>query len=369
MSKILIFYATAGIGHKKAAFAIKEAFDAAGRKDVLLKDALDYTNAFFKRSYCATYLFLIKRVPTLWGFFYYILDNPLIYTLLKPIRRLVNYINSKRLVNFLLTTKPKTVIVTHFLALEVIANLKRKGILDTRLVVVVTDYKSHTFWISKYVDSYIVASDYTREDLLARGIDSDRIKVFGIPCEKKFSAKHDITELKTKMGLALDKKTIFILSGGFGVGPIANIVLHLDKLEEDFQAIVVCGYNKKLYEKIEKIAVSAKHVFKVYGFVNTIDEMMAVSDVLVSKPGGISVTEALNASVPMIVMSPIPGQEMRNYKFLEKNGAALRIQKPERIEGVLKEVFASGKMDALKEAVKRIRYTNSAERIVNEISQ
>jgi len=369
MGKILIFYATAGIGHKKAALAVKEAFDIAGRKDVLLKDALDYTNAFFKRSYCATYLFLIKYVPTLWGFFYYILDNPMIFAFLKPARRLVNYINCKRLVEFLLTTKPKTVIVTHFLALEVIANLKRKGVLNTRLVAVVTDYKSHTFWISKYVDSYIVASDYTKEDLLGRGVDSGRIKVFGIPCEKKFSEKHDINALKTKMGLDLNKKTIFILSGGFGVGPIANIVLHLDRLEEDFQAIVVCGYNKKLYEKLEKIAASAKHMFKIHGFVNNIDEMMAVSDVLVSKPGGISVTEALNASVPMIVMSPIPGQEMRNYRFMEKNGTALKIQKPDQIEGVLREVFTSGKMDALKVAVKLIRYTNSAERIVDETSQ
>jgi processive 1,2-diacylglycerol beta-glucosyltransferase len=341
MNKILILYATAGIGHKKAAFAVKEAFDKIKRSNVLLKDSLDYTNPFFKASYNSIYLALVRYFPTLWGLFYYCLDNPLIYAVVRPIRRLTNHVNSKKLVKFLLAEEPETIIVTHFFALEVIAHLKKKGILkNSRLVTVITDYKSHTFWLSGYVDSYIVGSGYTREDLLKRGIPDARIKAFGIPCSKQFSEKRDKRALRSKIGFAADKKTIFILGGGFGVGPIKRIVFYLDKLEEDFQCIVVCGYNKKLYDSLVKITQGAKHTFKIYGFVDNVDELMGLSDALISKSGGISVTEALNASLPMVVIDPIPGQEMK--------------------------LLDSDKLDILKNNIKKIRLVDSAERIVNE---
>lgn len=365
MSKILIFYATAGIGHKKAAFAIKEAFDKSGAKDVLLKDSLDYTNRFFKITYNSIYLALVKYLPVLWGFFYYLLDNPWIYAVLRPIRRLTNNINSRKLVKYLLETKPKTVIVTHFFSLEVIADMKKKGILQTRLVTVMTDYKSHSFWLSKYVDCYIAGSEYTKDDLVKRGISADRISVLGIPCTKSFSKKQDPQDTRLEIGLEPGKKTIFILGGGFGVGPIKRIAVNLDRLETDFQCIVVCGYNKKLYNSLLEIATSFKHHFKVYGFVDNMDRLMAASDVLVSKTGGITVTEALNSGLAMLVIAPIPGQEMRNYKFLEKENAALRIKRPADIGRVVKELFTSDKLDILRSNIKRIRLVDSAEKIVN----
>ena len=367
--KTLIFYATAGIGHKKVAIAIKEAFDERGQKGVLLEDVLDYTNQFFKTSYCAIYIFLVRHIPALWGFFYYTLDNPCVYALIKPLRRLTNYINSKRLVGFLLAKKPETAIVTHFFPLEVIANLKKKGMLSTRLISVITDYKSHTFWISKYVDLYIAGSLYTKNDLIKRGIPAGQIKAYGIPCTKSFSEKHNRDILCEKLGLELDKKTIFILGGGFGVGPIKSIVSYLDELEEDFQGIVVCGYNKKLYNVIEKTARTARHNFKVYGFVNNVDELMAVSDVLVSKPGGITVTEALSLNLPMIIVDPIPGQEVRNYKFLEKHDAALKINSPKEIINVMKGLLNSKRLNTLRDNIKKIRLADSAERIVDEVNK
>ena len=366
MQNTIIFYATAGIGHKKAAFAVKEAFDE-NRKSVLIYDVLDYTNKFFKFSYNTVYLFLVKYLPTIWGFFYYILDNPLIYLLVRPLRRLTNQMNSKKLVKFLLKAKPDTVIATHFFPIEVIAHLKKKGILNTRLIAVVTDYKSHTFWLSKHVDLYLVGAEYTRDDLTKRGIPFEKIRPFGIPCAKSFSEKRDPETIKKNIGLLPGKNTVFVLGGGFGVGPIKSLVRHLDTSDADFQGIVVCGYNKKLYNAIAEITKTSKHKFKVYGFVNNVDELMAASDVLVSKSGGITVTEALNASLPMIVIDPIPGQEMRNYKFLEKNDAALEIRRPKEIADVVAELFNSDKLKVLKNNIKTVRLVGSAERIVDEI--
>jgi len=365
MGKTLILYSTAGIGHKKAALAVKEAFDRSGRDAVLL-DALDYTSTFFRALYGPTYLFLVKYVPTIWGFFYYMLDNPLVYALVRPFRRLTNHVNSKKLVEFLLTTKPDTVIVTHFFPSEVIADLKKKGLLRTRLISVITDYKSHLFWLSKYVDCYIAASDYTKEDFMRRGIPAERIKVFGIPCASSFSREHDPEAICRKVGLAHGKKTVFILGGGFGVGPIKKIALSLDKAKEDFQAIVVCGYNAGLYKALKRVARSARHRFRVFGFVDNVDELMAVSDVLVSKSGGITVTEALNADLPMIVVSPIPGQEMRNYAFLKKNKAAAKIRSARDIVKVIRKLFGKGELDILKGNVKKIRLLGSADKIAED---
>lgn len=368
MSKILIIYATAGIGHKKAALAVKEAFDKKGKKGVLLVDVLDYTTKFFKLFYNVVYIFLVRYLPTLWGFFYYILDNPLIYSVLRPLRRLVNHLNSKKLIAFLITTKPDTIIATHFMPINVVSDLKKRGVLKTRLISVMTDYKSHKFWFSKYVDSYVVGSEYTKNDLIKRGIPPDRIQPFGIPCAKSFSEEKNIAALKSEMGLDPAKKTIFILGGGFGIGPIKRLVLYLDKVDREFQGIVVCGYNKKLYTSIERITQTTTHKFKNYRFVNNIDELMAVSDVLVSKSGGISVTEALNAGLPMIVIHPIPGQEMRNYKFLEKHNAALKIRNPKEITRLVEGLFGSNKLDVLKENIMEVRRINSAERVANETS-
>ena len=366
--KNLILYATAGIGHKKAALAIKEAFDKKGIKDVVLEDVLNYTSRFFKASYCSIYIFLVKYLPTIWGFFYYILDIPFIYFFIEPIRRFTNKVNSFHFVKYLLDNKPENVIVTHFMPLEVIANLKKKGLINTRLIAVITDYKSHTFWLSQHVDLYIVPSDYTKDDFIKRGIDKDKIKALGIPCEMGFSKKHDTNALKDKFGLDKNKKIVFILGGGFGVGPIRKIASSLDKSEEDFEVITVCGYNKMLCESMNDIAKNSKHIFKVFGFVNNVDELMAVSSVLISKSGGISTTEALNSSLPMIVVDPIPGQEMRNYIFLENADAAVKLKRAEDIRGIIKMLFTTGKLETLKENIKKIRYENSSINIVEEIN-
>jgi len=367
--KKIILYATAGIGHKKAALAIKEAFDKKDEKDVLLVDALKYTSKLFKVSYCSIYLLLVRYFPLVWGFFYHILDNSFLYFFLRPIRRLTNKINSGKLVKFLLKEKPDTAIVTHFLALEVIANLKKRGLLQTRLIAVITDYISHTFWLSKHVDLYVVGSEYTKRDFIRRGIRPEIIKPLGIPCESAFSKKHDVATLKQKMNLEPGKETIFVLGGGFGVGPIKDLVLNLDKQKEDFQIIVVCGYNKKLFDSIKEIEQNAKHKLKAYGFVNNVDEFMAVSDVLVSKSGGISVTEALASGIPMIVVDPIPGQEMGNYNFLKESNAAVKIKDAQEVGKVVEDLIGSKKIEVLKKNIEKIKHTDSAERIVDETNK
>src|SRR3989338_1814577 len=147
--KILIVYATAGTGHKKAALAIKEALREIAPQDVQVSiiDSLDYTNVFFKWSYLKIYLLMVNKLPHLWGFLYYLTDNFCFNRAIMHLRRFNNWLNSKRLVEHLLSSKPDCIVSTHFFTSEVISNLKKRGLLKSRLITVVTDYRLHSWWI------------------------------------------------------------------------------------------------------------------------------------------------------------------------------------------------------------------------------
>ena len=168
MKKILIAYATAGIGHKKASLAVKAALDEIAPKDaeVRIIDSLDYTNPFFKWAYLQSYLFMVNQTPTFWGLLYYLTDNPLVNLAVSKARRLNNWANSKKLREYLLSWKPDVIISTHFFAGEVISEMKEKSQLDSRLIIVVTDYRLHSWWIDKKTDIYVVAGEDSKRDLI-----------------------------------------------------------------------------------------------------------------------------------------------------------------------------------------------------------
>ena len=141
--KILVIYATAGAGHKKAAEAIYNGVRAHGGFEVRLVDLLDYTNPFFKKTYPQVYIFLVTRLPWAWGFFFSLLDIPWIQPLMKGVRRLYNGFNAQALQKFLIQEQFDGVITTHFLSAEVCAYLKREGKIKSKIICVVTDFDAH----------------------------------------------------------------------------------------------------------------------------------------------------------------------------------------------------------------------------------
>jgi len=192
--KILILYATAGIGHKKASMAIKAAFDELniGGVEVKLEDALDHTNDFFKWTYLKAYLLMVNKLPALWGFLYYFTDNYYVDIIVSKLRRLNNWLNSKKLAAYLMTENPDIIISTHFFASEVISELKRAGRVKAKLVTVVTDYRLHSWWVADHTDMYVVAGQDAFDDLVKKwGTPPSKIKILGIPIEPIFSKKLD----------------------------------------------------------------------------------------------------------------------------------------------------------------------------------
>ena len=326
--KILITYAYAGIGHKKAAEAVRNALREFKSAQVMTVDALDYTNRFFRFSYPRIYLFLINRVPYLWGFFYYLLDARIVDIFLAPIRRFMHRVNSKRFTRFILDEKPDVVISTHFLPSEVISGLKRTGDFRGTLITIVTDFMPHSFWMARDSDYFIVAIEKTKRDLLRRGIKEDRIKVLGIPCDPVFSISKGREQLIRDLGLEDGFFNLLIMGGGFGTGPVREIVDYIfgtgSSVHDKVQVIVICGKNKTLFDELNERKEALMTRLCVFGYMDNIDEFMEASDLIVTKSGGLTVSEALSKKLPMIVIQPIPGQETRNCEILQGYGTALR---------------------------------------------
>ena len=368
--KVLIAYASAGAGHAKAAFAIESAFRKINPSGVEIKviNTLDYSTPFLKKSYPATYLFLVNKIPGIWGLGYYLFDARIIYkTLIGPARRINNGLNCGQLVKFLNEYNPDAAINTHFIGSEVMADMRRRGMLkNTKLITVVTDYLMHSFWVDKYTDYYCVAQDESREHLIKRGIPREKIRVFGVPINIIFAVKKDKRELCRKLDIREDYRTVLIGSGGFGVGPIKELVKALSGIKKDMQLLVVCGKNPKLYKEISELSKSLETPVKPYEFVDNMDELMEVSDVMVTKSGGMTSSEGMAKNLPMIITSAIPGQEARNCRCLVESGAAIQAGSAEKTKEAILELLSSkSKMKKLKDNINRVKKPNSSYDIAN----
>ncbi|MFH1645938.1 MAG: glycosyltransferase [Candidatus Omnitrophota bacterium] len=341
MKKILIAYASAGAGHKKAAEAVYKALLEKNNDNakVTCIDTLDYSNLFFKFSYRGVYIFLISRFPKLWGFFYNLLNNRIFFTLNSPFRRFFNFLNTKKLLKFVDKEKFDLIISTHFMATEVIGRHKQKGKTSAKLVNIITDFKPHLFWVSKYVDSYIVASDVTYSELLKIDVDLSKVKVMGIPIDKKFGLKEPKSNVRQRLGLSADKFTVLVMGGGYGIGPIAKTVESLQASEADFQMIVVCGHNKKLCDKLEEDKRRSQKPCLIVGYSDDVDEMLSASDIMLSKAGGLAVSEALAKGVPIVALNPIPGQEKRNADFIVENGLGFVVSNFEQLKTCVEKLI------------------------------
>jgi processive 1,2-diacylglycerol beta-glucosyltransferase len=359
MRKILILYATAGAGHKKAAEAIINA--AKNRSlEVQSLDIIDFMPGFAKKLYSDGYLLLISRFVWLWGILYFFSDTPWLPVLNVHLRRLIDTIACRRLVKFLKKDEPDVVISTHFLASEIVSFAKQKFNLKTRLITVVTDFGVHNFWINQKTDLYCSASQVTKQILIDKGIPPELIKVTGIPVDEKFSKPLDKNLIRAELGIAEDKPTVLIITGGIGVGPIEEIV---DLLKDHVQLLVVCGHNKNLQEKLSRKEYPG---LRVFGFVNYVEKLMSISQLIVTKAGGLTVTESLVIGLPMIFFFLIPGQELINAKTISREKAGLIAQSPEEIkEAVLNFKGNPDTLSAYKNRALTLAKPHSAAEIIS----
>ena len=361
MKKALVIYATAGAGHRKAAEAIYEGLQSLPDVDAVLVDSLDHTSRFYKYSYSNVYTFLITKVPFLWGFMFQLLDVPFLLPFVRFARRMRNSLHGAALNKYLKQEQFDYIFSTHFFPNEVAAHLKRKGAIKSEIICVVTDYDVHSIWLSDGIDKYAVASEWTRKKIMSLGVEEDNILVTGIPTLSKFSSYSDISELKQKLGVKDGVFTVLVATGSFGFGPIEEIIQHLP----DFQVVVVCGHNKELYSRLSK---QEKELVKICGLVDNMDELMAVADVMITKPGGLSISEALVSGLPLIFFSAIPGQETNNVNVLKEHGIGISGCAVSEMADILKGYKTSEEeFNSAKEATKALARPSAVKDIIGII--
>lgn len=339
--KILVMHVPAGSGHEKAAEAVAGAIrklkpDA----ETTLMNGLEGMSSGYQWAFTQGYLNMIHKYPALWGAVYHLLDHRNLAWAAYKLHRLSNASHGKVLEGILTRLQPDLCIATHFFPAEVAAYLKQKGRLKAKLVTVITDYMPHNVWISPATDLYMVGAELTKEEMMRRGVPGEKIRVTGIPTDSKFGRRSERRVLAGRLGVDPELFTLLICSGGFGTGPVESLVNHLRKIPERLQALVVTGKNTPLYHRLETLRPSFPHDLKVYGFADNMDELMDLSDLFVTKPGGLSCTEAMVKGLPMVLVAPIPGQEARNGRIIERFGAAVMAGPVEKALAVIRELRA-----------------------------
>ncbi|MDX6696182.1 MAG: processive 1,2-diacylglycerol beta-glucosyltransferase [Blastocatellia bacterium] len=324
--KVLVLSASAGAGHVRAAQAVESALNEMQvARAVRHVDTLDYTNKLFRRLYSRAYLDLVNNAPEVLGWLYDQLDKPW----KNERRRLaLDKLNTRPFVKLLKDYQPEIVVCTHFLPAEIISWLRAKERLRCRQVIVVTDFDVHAMWLCHHYERYFVALDETREHLSKLGIPPSKLSVSGIPIDPIFAQPKDKQEMRRKHNLAADRTTILVSAGGFGVGSIEHLMAPLMELRHPAQIISICGRNEEMKRKVEGLArrlPAGSHVaVKALGYTNEMDELMAASDIVLGKPGGLTTSEALARGLVFVIVNPIPGQEERNSDHLLEEGVAIR---------------------------------------------
>lgn len=366
--RVLIATVTAGSGHLQAAAALEEAWRSLRPRDQVEKlDVLDFTSRLYRAFYVESYIKIIEHAPELWAHVFKKTDNPLLVRKLTRFRRALAQMSTSKFAHWMEEWGPEVVLCTHYLPLEIIGRVTREnGTGDATFIVsTVTDFEAHALWMESSVDLYCVAAEETKARLVARGAAPDNVVATGIPISARFRARLHAGALRKRFGLRDDLHTLLVLGGGFGLGPVAEILQELNKLTRPVQILVVCGRNDEL--RRELALLERRQPTHLFGFVDNMQELMAVSDLVITKPGGLTSSEALALGKPLFILNPIPGQEAANSDFLLQNGAAVKANRMEDLPFRVEKLLGSARLAEMSAAAKRLGRPQAAPDICQQV--
>ena len=346
MKKILIFYGSYGGGHLSAAKSIKEYIEKNYTDtDVVMLDCIEYVNKIINKLTTKAYADMAKNAHWIWKQLYY---NSEKNGALARIGNAVNRLMAIKLNKLFKNGAPDLIISTHPFSSQMCAILKSKGKINSQIATILTDYAPHRQWLEKpeYVNYFFVAHDGMVEDLVKRGIDRNKIYSTGIPLSNRFLAHYDKDGILKEFGLAKNKATVLFFAGGeygFGKDTTFNILKTIIEEFDNLQIVAIAGKNVKMQAKFETLVkeTDSEDTVKVLSYTNKVPELMSISDIVISKPGGLTTTESLASGLPIIVINPIPGQEEENAEFLEQNGVGIWLKKNDNIKEKLREILSS----------------------------
>lgn len=351
--RIILMYISEVSGHHCATIAIEKALKVLSpASDILNINAFNYTNPISEKIVNKIYMGVIKAAPGIWEYLY---DNQRVVRGIEKLKKRVHKFNSPKMKNLIDSFKPDAILCSQAYPCGMVADYKKAYGSRIPLVAVLTDYVPHSYWIYDTIDYYITPSDEVSSRLEKKGIPPEKIRPLGIPFNPEFNRPIDKREAASRLRLDPQKPVILIMGGGQGLGPIKTITASLEHSRHDIQKIIVCGTNKRLYRMLKKKIKKHKKRTLLYGYADNINELMSISDIIISKPGGVTTAEALSKRLPMVIVKPIPGQEANNTAYLTKQGAAIKVVEPKDMDSCIDSLLDDpGKLRALKEACARI---------------
>lgn len=378
--KVLILLTDTGGGHHRASLALKDTIEKDPNNEVMIEDALMYSSKFIHFVVTKLYMFFATKTPKLYGKIYNSADKVSIID--KAVHGIASFY-SRKLSRLITQFKPDCIISCHAFCSEMVSNIKKKGKSDALLFNIITDYAAHAAYINDNVDAYIVANDDMVHQLREQyGVDGTIIYPLGIPIYETFYRKEDPTVMREKLGLNPYKKTVLMMAGSFGVTNILDIYKNLNKNPGDYQLVVVTGKNENLFSEFQTIIrngfipskkgnnIKVKIPTKLCYFVDNIEDYMSAGDVIVTKPGGLTVSESMAKEIPMAIFRSYDGQEKDNAEYLQRHNLAIILKEGKEGAKQLNALISDDNaLETMRNNIKTFKKNNSSQNIYRLINE
>ena len=372
MQKILIFYGSYGGGHLSAAKSIKDYLENNYNNiEVTMVDCIEYINKYVNKVTTDAYKEMAKKAPWAWKRVYKQSKDGALAKISTTSNKVMAY-KLKSLINEI---NPDIIISTHPFSTQMCGYLKEKNKINTFVATVLTDYKIHEQWLefSKFIDLYFVSNEQMKQDMINYGIIDEKIYTTGIPVSERFLKSYNRKIVCKNFDLNPENDVVLFFAGGeFGLGRNTTIIMlkALIRLFSKLQVIAISGKNKKMNQKFKQLVknTESENRIKIIEFTNQIPELMSVSKFVITKPGGLTITESLTSNLPILIINPIPGQEEENAEFIEQSGAGIWIKKGDNISRHLKNLYRQPELLInMKNATKSIAKPNATKDICETI--
>ena len=365
--KILIFSASTGGGHKRAAAALEDTINRLNPEvEVTVVDGLRAIGKVYDTTAVKGYYFLVKKAPKFYGGLYKVTDRQ---NIAYKAAMKINASKSEKLLREIEKHNPDVIIMCHAFITAMVSRLKKQGkLLNVKAISLITDYDTHRTYVAPNIDAYVLAEPQMAPKLINEyGVDESIIYPLGIPTFEKFSEPGAKDEICRREGLDPDKTTVLLMAGSFGVTGVLKFYKKLARIDDSLQFIVITGKNEKLYEKLKETVEeeNAASRTKLLFFVNNVEDYMHVSDLIVTKPGGLTISESLACHLPMAIYNAYPGQEQYNVNFLLKQKAAISVDKKTGAEEIIKLLQSPERLSEMRENCIRLARPKAAEDMYN----
>ncbi|MCC7368991.1 MAG: UDP-N-acetylglucosamine--LPS N-acetylglucosamine transferase [Chloroflexi bacterium] len=372
MPRILILHAAVGTGHTTAANALAEAFRRKQQGDVRVEDVLDYGSTLFRKALVRSYLEVSGRAPLLWKMLYEAsdTDSPARLARGSAFRERLERGPVHKLERFVTSYRPDAIVCTHMFPMDVLRRLKRRGELHAPLYSVITDYMVHAMWISDGVDGYFLASDLTREAMVARGVPEKILHVTGIPVKLEIAEAKTAAEARARRGLPADGPIVSLFGGGIEPQRARQVVSRLLASPTAGTLVTVSGRSEGVMQALSDLGDGPNIRLVKLGRIDYVDDLVAASDLAITKSGGLIVSEILARGTPMVVIDPIPGQEEWNADFVAASGAGVQLRQVESVPPVVLSLLEQpARLTMMRELAQKVGRPRAALNIAEQVLQ